>query len=52
MFEIPSLLSPYPELDTQEPGDYPTSFKVEVRRGYAEEYLKGIGYTGTYHLVG
>lgn len=52
MFEIPSLLSPYPELDIAEPGGYPTSFKLEVRRGYATEWLLSSGYTGPYTVVG
>lgn len=52
MFEIPSLSSPYPELDKQEPGIYPASFKIEVRRGYAPEWLLSVGYTGPYTIVG
>ncbi len=35
--------TPFPELDAREPGKYPPTMRVETRRGYAEEWLTGMG---------
>ena len=35
--------TPFPEMDAQEPGKYPPHCSMEVRRGYAEEWLRGMG---------
>lgn len=39
-FEGPS---PFPEMESREPGKYPAEFFVETRRGYAESYLRKLG---------
>jgi hypothetical protein len=31
-------------MDAQEPGLYPPHCSMEVRRGYAEEWLRGMGF--------
>ena len=41
MFEFAKeVASPFPEMDKSEPGMYPPSFRIETRKGYAEEWLK------------
>jgi len=32
--------SPFPEMEAQEPGNYPAHLIIDVRRGYAEEWLE------------
>ncbi len=36
--------TPFPELDKEEPGLYPPDCSIGVRRGYAEEWLRGMGF--------
>jgi hypothetical protein len=36
--------SPFPEMEAEKPGNYPPNCSVEVRRGYAEEWLRGMGF--------
>jgi hypothetical protein len=39
-FSFDGAPSPFPEMDLQEPGKYEPHYTIEVRRGYAEEWLK------------
>lgn len=36
--------TPFPEMSEAEPGKYPPYCSVGVRRGYAEEWLQGMGF--------
>ena len=35
--------SPFPEMEAEKPGRYPPNCSVQVRQGYAEEWLQGMG---------
>ena len=50
-FELPTLPSPFPELNRKNPGCFPTTLMVELRRGFAEEWLSTCGYTGPLILI-
>lgn len=34
----------FPELDKEQPGAYPPSFRIEARKGYAGEWLTAMGF--------
>jgi len=46
LLQCNSLDSPFPELNKQAPGDYPTCLRQECRRGYAETWLSNVGFGG------
>ena len=42
----------FPELDAQNHNDYRgATFKLELRRGYAEQWLKNVGFYGFVNLI-
>ena len=50
----PAAPSPFPEMEALEPGNYRATLSLEVRRGYAEEWLSaafGLG-PGDYEVIG
>lgn len=42
--ELDSVISPFPELDSLKPGQYPATLNVDVRRGYTETFLRSLGF--------